>query len=79
MLTKFRAETPKGKWPLPRLTLRWEDNSRMDFKEMAWRARIGLIWLRRGTDNVLFLHAVMTNQARFSRRTLHRRVTMTAR
>jgi hypothetical protein len=36
----------EGKRPLGRPRLKWEDNIKMDLKEMGWGARTGLIWLR---------------------------------
>jgi hypothetical protein len=36
---------PGGRRPLGR----WEDNIKMDLKEVGWGAWTGLIWLRTGT------------------------------
>jgi hypothetical protein len=38
---------PEGKKPLGRPRCRWEDNIRMDLREIGWT---GLIWLRIGTS-----------------------------
>jgi hypothetical protein len=38
---------PEGKRPLGRPRRRWEDNIRMDLREIGWT---GLIWLRIGTS-----------------------------
>ena len=40
---------PEGKKPLGRHRHRWKDIIKMDIQEVGWRARTGLIWLRRGT------------------------------
>jgi hypothetical protein len=39
----------KRKKPLGRPWCRWEDNMKLDFQEVGWRAQTGLIWLRIGT------------------------------
>jgi hypothetical protein len=39
----------KRKTQLGRSRCRWEDNIKMDLKDMGWRAWTGLIWLRIGT------------------------------
>ena len=44
---KILAGTPAGKRPFGRSMRRWEDNIRMDFKEIGINTRIGLIWLRK--------------------------------
>ena len=36
--------------PLGRRRRRWEDNIKMDFQAVGWRAWTRLIWLRMGTD-----------------------------
>jgi hypothetical protein len=36
------VEEPKGKRPLGRLRCRWEDNSKMDFREIE---RCGIEWI----------------------------------
>jgi hypothetical protein len=41
---------PEGKIPLGRHRHRWEDNIKMDLREIGWT---GLIWLRIGTGNVV--------------------------
>jgi len=40
---------PEGKRPLGRPRRRWEDNIKMDHREVGWVAWTGLIWLRTGT------------------------------
>jgi hypothetical protein len=40
---------PEGRRPLGRPRRRWEDNIKMDIKEVGWGAWTGLIWLRIGT------------------------------
>ena len=40
---------PKGKGPLERPRLRWEDNIKMDLQEVGCGGWTGLIWLRTGT------------------------------
>jgi len=37
----------EGKRPLGNARHRWEDNNKMDFQEVGWRAWTGLMWLRR--------------------------------
>ena len=37
-----------------RLIRGWEDNIKLGLKEMVWRAWIGLIWLKTGTNGGLF-------------------------
>jgi hypothetical protein len=37
---------PEGRRPLGRPKGRWEDNIKMDLKEVGWGAWTGLIWLR---------------------------------
>jgi hypothetical protein len=39
--------------PEGRLRLRWEDNIKMDLKEVGWDAWVGLMWLRIGTGGGL--------------------------
>jgi hypothetical protein len=39
--------------PLERPRGRWEDNIKMDLKEVGWVAWTGLSWLRIGTGGVL--------------------------
>jgi hypothetical protein len=38
--------TPTGKRPSGRPRRRWEDNIRIDLKEIGINIRVGLIWLR---------------------------------
>ena len=45
---KILAGTPAGKKPLGMPRRRWEDNIRMDLKEMGIKRGIGLIRLRIG-------------------------------
>jgi len=40
---------PKEKSPLGRPRRRWEDNIKMNLKEVGWGTWTGLIWLRIGT------------------------------
>jgi hypothetical protein len=40
------VEKPEGKRPLERPRRRWEDNIRMNLKEVEWRTWIGSILLR---------------------------------
>jgi hypothetical protein len=44
---------PEGRRSLGRYRRRWEDNIKMDLKEMGWGAWTGLIWLRIGTGGGL--------------------------
>jgi hypothetical protein len=44
---------PEGRRPLGRPRRRWEDNIKMDLREVGWGAYTGLIWLRVGTDGGL--------------------------
>jgi hypothetical protein len=39
---------PEGKRPPGRHRLRWDDNIKMDVKELGWEVWTGLIWLRIG-------------------------------
>jgi hypothetical protein len=41
---------PEGKGPLGRPRCRWEDNIKIDLREIEWT---GLIWLRIGTSGGL--------------------------
>ena len=43
MLSKFLTGKPTGKRPLGRPRRRWEDNIRMDLKEIGINGGIGLI------------------------------------
>jgi hypothetical protein len=45
---------PEGSRPLERPRRRWEDNIKMDLREVGWGgAQTGLIWLRIGTGGGL--------------------------
>jgi hypothetical protein len=44
---------PEGRKPLGRPRHRWEDNIKMDLREVGWGAWTGLIWLRIGTGGGL--------------------------
>jgi hypothetical protein len=44
---------PEGKRQLERPRRRWEDNIKMDLREVGWGAWTGLIWLRIGTGGGL--------------------------
>jgi hypothetical protein len=44
---------PEGRRPLGRPRRRWEDNIKMDLREVGRGAQTGLIWLRVGTDGGL--------------------------
>jgi hypothetical protein len=44
---------PEGRRPLDRPRHRWEDNIKMDLKEVGWGAWTGLSWLRIGTGGRL--------------------------
>jgi hypothetical protein len=43
----------EGKTPLRRPRRRWEDNFKMNFRELGWDGMAGLIWLRIGTSGGL--------------------------
>jgi hypothetical protein len=43
----------EGKRPLGRPRRRWEDEIRMDLREIAWGVWIGFDWLRTGTGGGL--------------------------
>jgi hypothetical protein len=43
----------EGRRPLERLRGRWEDNIKMDLREVGWGAWTGSIWLRIGTGDGL--------------------------
>jgi hypothetical protein len=40
---------PEERRPLGRPRRRWEDNIKMDLREVGWGAQTGLIWFRIGT------------------------------
>jgi hypothetical protein len=44
---------PDGRRSLGRLRRRWEDNIKMDLREVGWGAWTGSIWLRIGTGGGL--------------------------
>jgi hypothetical protein len=44
---------PEGRGPLGRPRRRWEDNIKMDLREVGWGAQTGLVWLRIGTGGGL--------------------------
>jgi hypothetical protein len=44
---------PEGRRQLGRPRRRWEDNIKMDLREVVWGAQTGLIWLRTGTGGGL--------------------------
>jgi hypothetical protein len=44
---------PEGGRPLGRPRLRWENNIKMDLREVGWGAWTGSIWLRIGTGGEL--------------------------
>jgi hypothetical protein len=45
---------PEGRRPLERPRRKWEDNIKMDLREVGVGAQTGLIWLRIGTGGGLF-------------------------
>jgi len=45
----FLFGSHEGKRPLGRPRRGWEDDIKVDLKEVEWAARTGLIWLRIGT------------------------------
>jgi hypothetical protein len=44
---------PEGRRPLGRPRRRWEDNIKMDLREVGWGGISGSIWLRIGTGGEL--------------------------
>jgi hypothetical protein len=48
---KIMVGKSKGKRPLKRPRCRWEDNIKMNIKEIGLRAWIGFMWLRIGTGS----------------------------
>jgi hypothetical protein len=44
---------PEGRIPLGRPRRRWEDNIKMDLREVGWETQTGLMWLRIGTGGGL--------------------------
>jgi hypothetical protein len=47
------AGKPEGWRPLRRRRRRWEDNIKMDLREVVYGEQTGLIWLRIGTGGGL--------------------------
>jgi hypothetical protein len=47
MHTKLWSEKPEGKRPLVRPRRRWEDNIRMDLREIGWE---GVDWMHLAQD-----------------------------
>jgi hypothetical protein len=47
------VEKPEGKKPFGRPKRRWEENIKLDFREVGWGPWTGLIWLRIETDGGL--------------------------
>jgi hypothetical protein len=45
---------PEGRTPLRKPGRRWEDNIKVDIREIGWGGWIGLIWLRIGTSEGLW-------------------------
>jgi hypothetical protein len=52
---KILAGKPEGNRPLGRPRHRWENNIKMDLREMSLGGEVGLIWLRVGTHGGLVL------------------------
>jgi hypothetical protein len=46
---------PEGKRPLGRHKRKWEDNIKIDLREIVFGVLIGFIWLRIGTDGGFML------------------------
>jgi hypothetical protein len=44
---------PEGRRPLGRPRRRWENNIKMDLREVGWGSWTGSIWLRIGTGGEL--------------------------
>jgi len=44
---------PERKTPLGKPTHKWEDNSRIDLRELGWEDVTGCIWLRKGNSGGL--------------------------
>jgi len=51
---KLMVGRSEEKIPLWRPRLKWRDTIKMDLQEMGRKAWAGLVWLRKGTDNVCF-------------------------
>jgi hypothetical protein len=47
------VKKPERRRPLGRPRRGWEDNIKMDVREVGWEAWTGLIWLRTGTGGGL--------------------------
>jgi hypothetical protein len=45
---------PEGKRPLGRPRRRWENNIKIDLREIGWDAMDGLLWFRIGISGGLF-------------------------
>jgi hypothetical protein len=45
---------PEGRRPFERPRRRWEDNIKIDLREVGWGAQTGLIWLRIGTGSCVY-------------------------
>ena len=41
---------PEGKILIGRTRRRWENNIKMDFQEVGWKAWTAFVWLRTGTS-----------------------------
>jgi hypothetical protein len=50
---RILLETTEGKGPLGRHRYKWEDNIKMDFRDVGWDMRAGFIWFRIGTSGIL--------------------------
>jgi hypothetical protein len=48
---RILVERPAGRRPLERLRRRWEDNIKMDLREVGGGSLTGLSWLRVGTGS----------------------------
>jgi hypothetical protein len=44
---------PEGKRPLARARRRWDDNIRIDLREIGWEVETGFMWHRAGTNGGL--------------------------
>jgi hypothetical protein len=59
---------PEGRRPLGRPRRRWEDNIKMDLREVGWRAWTGSIWLRIRTGGGLLWMRLWTFRVHKMRR-----------
>jgi hypothetical protein len=50
---------PEDKIPLERPRRRWEDNIKMDLREIGFNGRTGFGWLRIGSSGLAFVNTVM--------------------